>query len=1355
MLDSVNYREEHEETCQNRMADSEGITEQGSSSTVDGLRMHNSNGNVIAHHNIEHSSKVERMQAEIKTTIEEITRKTERTLARHQEKMKTYEQALKVMNSSTYSDDDDDDDSIEVVALIDKLMEVAKQQSTFCLRRDTLIEKVKKWDPFATEQKEITDLLKSVGVECERLGAALPIYAKREDIVEVVSKNQVSVILGETGSGKSTQMVQYIYESGLADQGLIVCTQPRKVAAITLAERVAKEMAGTVGALIGYKSGMKKKMSEMTKIVFETDHCLLNECLTDSNLSHYTCIIVDEAHERSIYTDLLLGMIKACLKNRPDLRVIITSATIDPEIFIKYFKSGPELRVSGRTFPVDVVYSDMELSKEFENFEMKAVQKAVDVHKNEETGDILVFLTSSVEIMRCCEEFEKLMAGRKDFKCFPLHGQLPPNEQKIVFEKLPPGIRKIVFATNCAETSITIDGIKYVIDTGVAKEMKFDSKRNICMLGTHVVSKSSADQRKGRAGRTGSGKCYRLYSEESYKNMSTSTEPEILRVPLGQSLLKLAELGVDVKLYDFVQPPSEEAIDSALSTLKSLGALSSEGITDIGRWISKLPFHPKEGFLVYHGSTKNLLYDSVVLASLITNGSNLFYRGLTESEAQSSAKSKSQFGSTYGDIFTWLEVYKAWSQIPMNKQFKWCQDHGINCKVMNFTKQCVKEVTTVLRNELKINVEREFASDEAATLSLRKMIFDANMASVCCYLGHVRAGYHALVVDRQVHLHPSSSLSSHNFQPEWIVYTEFTKTSRDFIKGITVIEEEWVLEAVSQGKLHVDINLAKQQRIKLVHKETIGSSIFRKLVGVRYSQLRVWEENLTNTGMRAVVVEAESDLGVLNVFSASTMSQDIVDCFNTVKREVVEILESSEDEIDILKKTGTEPSGVRVVLGQGGCVKSLLMPDQSNKILIKKTSSQTTEEEIREKLRQYGEIKECVRFKRSDPWGFVRYTSFAEAQAAVQGTKSDENNVAVLKIDTKFKKVVSKFEAKLFWCRRPIKGKGTAFVKCPPIERAGLIGRNIFLSGRLCELKVSNRGEDLVCFNTGTAQEVEIKKSVINILDYDEGLNQNINVTVVREPAVKQSEEDLNNIKRYLSEEFSRHIKRDKFSLRLMPVKPNSLNQVAFIQFESPIDGFRASQSLQGRLQVNDQLVEISLTLKTTLSVPKSIMNVCEHRFTEIITDLKKYKDVEIGIRKLKDGNFAFDIKSDKTQSMIESRELLQKELEGEIIDCKTNDLMKRLLLQQGKEALRNIESESSVLIVINDRKEQVHIYGIEKHITQAKSEINKYLDKLAKGKQVDVFLKGQEKPRGLMKELLKKYANLRDDLIEELLLVM
>ncbi|XP_071123047.1 uncharacterized protein [Mytilus edulis] len=370
----------------------------------------------------------------------------------------------------------------------------------------------------------------------------------------MVTENKVSILLGETGSGKSTQVAQYMYQAGLANNGFIVCTQPRKIAAISLATHVSQEMRTSVGQLVGYKVGMQIRQSHDTKILYMTDHMLLNECLKDENFSAYSCIIVDEAHERSIYTDLLLGMIKKSINNRPDLRVVITSATIDPEVFVDYFGTCPVLPVSGRMFPVDVTWTEDELTSE--NYEQEALDKTIEVHHIEEKGDVLTFLTSPIEVERCCNAFENALNSETDFICLPLHGRLQPIEQQKVFDPPPKGKRKIMFATNSAETSITIPGIKYVIDTGVAKKMQFDPKRNISALCVTTITKSSADQRKGRAGRTDAGKCFRLYSLDTYNDMARNSRPEILRVHLGHALLKLMELGVVPLDFDFVQARS-------------------------------------------------------------------------------------------------------------------------------------------------------------------------------------------------------------------------------------------------------------------------------------------------------------------------------------------------------------------------------------------------------------------------------------------------------------------------------------------------------------------------------------------------------------------------------------------------------------------------------------------------------------------------------------------------------------------------------------------------------------------------------------------------------------------------------
>nr|KAG5698410.1 hypothetical protein BaRGS_006605 [Batillaria attramentaria] len=408
---------------------------------------------------------------------------------------------------------------------------------------------------------------------------------------------------------------------------------------------------------------------------------------SDTNLEKFSCIVVDEAHERSLYTDLLLGMIKRCMKKRPELRVIITSATIDPEVFVKFFGGNcPVMKISGRTFPVEVVWEDADNEEtDFDNYEDEAVKKAIEIHMNEPPGDILVFLTSRIEIEKCCESFEQKMRtkNRTDFQCFPLHGQLQPDEQQKVFEPLGRNKRKIVFATNCAETSITIDGIKYVVDTGVAKEMRYDAKKNVNSLSVTIISKSSADQRKGRAGRTAPGKCYRLYSQRSYNDMDAISLPEILKTHLGQALLKLAELGIGPDMYDFVQSPSPDAISAALESLVQLGAMENGKITETGRWMARLPFDPKLGLLTLLGKNEDILYDAIALAAVINAGSGVFYRGTTPEAQKKLDKAKSKFSSAGGDFLTSLKVYKEWQMVPERQKARWCMDNSINAKVVS------------------------------------------------------------------------------------------------------------------------------------------------------------------------------------------------------------------------------------------------------------------------------------------------------------------------------------------------------------------------------------------------------------------------------------------------------------------------------------------------------------------------------------------------------------------------------------------------------------------------------------------------------------------------------------------------
>ena len=464
-----------------------------------------------------------------------LSKKAENQLEKHKIKIKEIEDHITAINSEKGNKQGQSLEDFERRQLIlkplqNKLEELQKQKDEFSSYMHSFQVRLNLLKGRATKpDKEIIKIRMEFGLERSKFESALPMYSRKTDITNTVLNNKVSIVLGETGSGKSTQMLQYLYDAGLSERGTIVCTQPRKIAATSLASRVAQEMDSAVGGLVGFHVGMKAKRGPATRLLYVTDQVLLNECLKDQLFAKFSCIIIDEAHERSINTDLLLGFIKRALFERDDLKVIITSATIDPQVFVDFFFPliPPVLTISGRAFPVDVHYED----SFDDDYVSLAANKSLQVHKSESIGDILVFLTNPIET----EKASKFLRERndEDMLVLELHGKLQIEDQQKIFETTPHRKRKIVFATNSAETSITIPGVKYVIDTGRVREMIYDPKRNMSALVLTMITRSSAAQRKGRAGRTNCGKCFRLYTEKEYDELRPTSVPEILRVHLG------------------------------------------------------------------------------------------------------------------------------------------------------------------------------------------------------------------------------------------------------------------------------------------------------------------------------------------------------------------------------------------------------------------------------------------------------------------------------------------------------------------------------------------------------------------------------------------------------------------------------------------------------------------------------------------------------------------------------------------------------------------------------------------------------------------------------------------------------
>ncbi|GBC07721.1 hypothetical protein RclHR1_07650008 [Rhizophagus clarus] len=631
---------------------------------------------------------------------------------------------------------------------------------------------------------------------------SLPIYQMRSMLIKAISENQQLIIVGDTGSGKTTQMTQYLAEEGFVKNGKIGCTQPRRVAAMSVAKRVAEEVGCRLGEEVGYTIRFEDCTSPSTKIKYMTDGMLLRECLLDPDLNQYSVIILDEAHERTISTDVLFGLLKNTLKSRPELRVIVTSATLNAEKFSKYFFDCPIFSIPGRKFPVEVLYT-----KEPETDYLDAALITVmQIHLSEPPGDILLFLTGQEEIDTACEIlYERMKAlGPQvpDLVILPVYSALPSEMQSRIFEPAPPGSRKVVIATNIAETSITIDGIYYVVDPGFVKQNAYDAKVGMDSLIVTPISQAQARQRSGRAGRTGPGKCYRLYTEAAYRNeMLPNPVPEIQRTNLAYTVLTLKAMGInDLLHFDFMDPPPIQTLLTALEQLYALSALDDEGLlTRLGRKMAEFPLEPPLSKMLIQSVDLGCSEEILTVVAMLSV-QNVFYRPKEKQAAADQKKAK--FHQPEGDHLTLLTVYNAWKASKFSNA--WCFENFIQGRSM---KRCQD-----IRKQL-VGIMDRYKQD---IISCGKNYNKVRRAICGGFFRHAakkdpQEGYKTLVEGTPVYIHPSSALF--NKGPEWVIYHELVLTTKEYMREVTAIEPKWLTEAAPTFFKVADANtISKRKR---------------------------------------------------------------------------------------------------------------------------------------------------------------------------------------------------------------------------------------------------------------------------------------------------------------------------------------------------------------------------------------------------------------------------------------------------------------------------------------------------------------------------------------------------------------
>ncbi|KAI8053529.1 P-loop containing nucleoside triphosphate hydrolase protein [Syncephalis plumigaleata] len=583
-------------------------------------------------------------------------------------------------------------------------------------------------------------------------------------------------------------------EAGLTTYGAIAITQPRRVAATSIAKRVAEEVGCRLGGRVGYAVRFDDTSTPATQLRYMTDGMLLRELLSDPMLDRYSAIILDEAHERTLRTDILLGMVKRIQQQRRELskqdgkhhplKIIVMSATLDAERFSEYFDGAKILYVSGRLHPVSIFHT----TEPHADYLDTALVTIFQIHQERAAGDILVFLTGQEDI----ESLERLIrdyAARLPenspqlLPC-PIFAALPPSQQARVFNPAPANTRKVVLATNIAETSITISGIRYVIDTGLAKVRAYDARLGLETLLVQPISKSSARQRAGRAGREAAGNCYRLYTADTFEDLAEDAEPEIRRCNLASVILNIKASGCeDVLSFDFLDRPSREGLMRALEQLFALGALNDNGtLNDVGRRMAELPLDPTYAKVLFQAELLGCVSEVIDVIALLSVDS-LFYA--SHEQRDKAIEARRPFTTRDGDHLTLLNVLVAYRQMDGDRE--WCRQHYIQARAMS-------QIMDV-RKQLGIICERLGMDPQSSCGPDREMVLRCFLAGFFqnTALRQLDGTYRSVVGGQTVSVHPMSTLFGQ--RPEAIVYDELVFTTRQYARGVSAIKASWLPEA--------------------------------------------------------------------------------------------------------------------------------------------------------------------------------------------------------------------------------------------------------------------------------------------------------------------------------------------------------------------------------------------------------------------------------------------------------------------------------------------------------------------------------------------------------------------------------
>ena len=1197
---------------------------------------------------------------------------------------------------------------------------------------------------------EVDALQAAFNREVKRYDKALPIYAHRLDIMEKIAKYQVSILIGETGSGKSTQLVQYLQEAGYAANGLIVCTQPRKLAAISLAEHVSSEVNEQVGDTYGYVAAQSKRGIN-TKVLYMTDHTLLNECIADPTLSKYSCLVIDEAHERSIHTDILIAFIKRCLPNRQDLKIIITSATINPRLFSSYFGGQhlcPVIEVPGRTYPVQVTW-ESEGSMLDRDYVSEAVNKVHEIHvaKREQPGDVLVFLTNPAEIERACTLAKETL--KNEATILPLHGKLQPEDQKKIFLATEKGKRKVVFSTNVAETSVTIPGVVYVIDTGLAKELCYDPKKNMNSLEIRPISKSSADQRKGRAGRTCPGECYRLYSERDYADMRDDSVPEILRITLAFAVIKLYEFGIeDIHSFEFVESPDRKALDEAIENLKFLGAIEDGKLTKLGEKMALLPLDPNLSKVLFDAISKDVSVEAAAAVAISTLAGRVFFRPVTAELQEESDSKRLPFCQQSGDQMTHLHTYFQWSLLERCDQNKWCVENYVNAKSMRMVQQLTDELRFILKQKRICTIPEKITSLDKADKLLPKLFFDAFMRNMCVHLGHDQVGYWSeRLPEEQMVIFYGSSLRSLSSVPQCVIYEKTQKTSQHFLLQALPVREEWIQEAIESGKLSchpTENSLFQFYRVSPLSFTNLGPSLSSKLQ-FKFPQFRrAYMPEFSHFNVQPVFEYLSQ--GTLTVYGQKLNHERITDSVNHIVRSFKEQLIQETRECGIT----TDNDDVKIIIGHGGCIQRIMMPGDFQTIVVRglQESFITTAEQ---ELKSYGNAIASINRNPRGTQLFLKFENPADATKALrhQFVGFSDPKVRI----QNYRENRNQIRLEVEWWRRA--RRDVAYINFDDVNatffetsiRTQFNRSNRFSMTHISGLKFQAQRDRYSLRVTGVQSkttEEAVRLALIDLV-YEVTLTEFF-VVFTFEKDFEETDESYTRRREFLDASLSRCVPRvpqSEYYVDFFRPQRKNVKYKAFVYFD---DSFACRRMMQ---HLNEQ--EVAYTVKVSLSskvrYQAQVFSVIKPTVEKISLDFSKASPPVTINYSVKDkwGKTFVSMAASDIQAFTTAREVLSEAVAPEIVqftDCKDSQYVSTVHFQK---SVKEIQAQTSTYIKISASSlstSSIAIHGTKENRKRAEEEVKLHIQN-AMQNGVECFEVNLKKHSpGLMKHLIVEYGS-------------